>query len=327
MGGRWSSLVVLGIALASSAAVAAAPPKKTPKPVAPDDPRYGLLTPIPDRGGVPPISSLLGVPSERELEWRARARNYEKQLSGIRRVHFGRSRSERLRAEGFERLREFTDPAAFRPMIEVTGGEADDVRLAVLDHLRDQGDEGQAALAWVAIHDRNDAIRNEAMNRMATPVSVPVLRVLDQALRSNVHRVASNAGWLSGAMNALETIPLLIFSQATRDPAPQDEGDLAWIAIQTERAYVQDLVPVVGDSSGAFMPVVGTVSEGIVLRVTDAVVIVYRTVIHRVLVSMTSRDWGHPTDDMGYDMRAWWEWYNTEYVPFKNRQRERAAGS
>ena len=28
---------------------------------------------------------------------------------------------------------------------------------------------------------------------------------------------------------------------------------------------------------------------------------------------------------MGYDMRAWWEWYNGEYVPFKNEQARIAA--
>ncbi|MHC5112806.1 MAG: HEAT repeat domain-containing protein [Planctomycetota bacterium] len=322
MGARTTLLATI-LALAP-AGVALAPP---PKSVIPKDPRFGLLTPIPDRGAVPPIVSLLNAPSENELAWRSRARNYEKQIRGIRRVHFGRVRSERLRTEGLELLREFTDPAAFRPMIEVTAGESDDVRLAVLDHLRDSGDEGQAGLAWVAITDKDDAIRNEAMKRMVTPVSVPVLRVFDQTLRSNKHRIANNAGWLAGTLNALETLPLLIFSQATRDPAPQDEGDLAWIAIETQRAYVADLIPVVGDSSGAFMPVVGTVSEGIVLRVTDAVVIVYRTEIHLALVTMTTRDWGQPTDQMGYDMRAWWEWYNTDYVPFKNRQRQGATGS
>jgi hypothetical protein len=52
----------------------------------------------------------------------------------------------------------------------------------------------------------------------------------------------------------------------------------------------------------------------------DAVAIFYRTEIHRVLVAMTTEDWGQPTDYLAYDMKAWWEWYNAEYVPFKNEQ-------
>ncbi len=35
---------------------------------------------------------------------------------------------------------------------------------------------------------------------------------------------------------------------------------------------------------------------------------------------MTTRDWGRPTDHLGYDMGRWWAWYNDEYVPYKNAQ-------
>ena len=39
---------------------------------------------------------------------------------------------------------------------------------------------------------------------------------------------------------------------------------------------------------------------------------------------MTTDDWGQSTEYLGYDMRAWWEWYNGEYVPFKNEQAQLA---
>ncbi|MHC4141320.1 MAG: site-specific integrase [Planctomycetota bacterium] len=29
---------------------------------------------------------------------------------------------------------------------------------------------------------------------------------------------------------------------------------------------------------------------------------------------------GRPTDYVAYDMKAWWEWYNADHVPFKNEQ-------
>jgi hypothetical protein len=228
---------------------------------------------------------------------------------------------------GLEQIREFTDPAAFGPMLEVFGDSPEGVRLAIYDFLREQGDEGEAALAWDVIHmDKSEAaMRHEATLRLSEdlagkPTPQPVLQVLDTALRSNRHDVANNAGALAGAINALETIPLLIFAQATADPKPDDTGDLAWIAIETQQAYVANVQPVVGDDAGAFQPVLGIVSEGTILRVMDAVVVVYRTEIHGALVNMTTHDWGQSTENLAYDMRGWWNWYNKEYVPFKNEQ-------
>jgi hypothetical protein len=71
--------------------------------------------------------------------------------------------------------------------------------------------------------------------------------------------------------------------------------------------------------------VVGVVSEGAVLRVVDAVAIFYRTEVHRVVVSMTTADWGQSTEHLGYDLPAWWRWYNEQYVPYKNEQAALAA--
>jgi len=342
-------MLVCSLILAASAAAAppaSAPPASSPPASSPpasqpadagdpyqaptglDDPRVGLLTRLPDRGGVPPIVDMLYGPSREELNRRASARQYKQQLRRIRHLHFGTTRVPELRAEGIERIGEFVDPAAFHPMIEVFGHEQDDVRLAMLDHFMQHGDNGQAALAWAAIHSDDMAIRNEATGRMVSPPAAPALKVLDGALRSNEHEVANAAGALAGSLHAIQTIPLLMFAQATRDPAPQDEGDLAWIAFETQHAYVQNLLPVVGDNAGAFQPILGIINEGIVLRVLDAVVIVYRTEIHQSLVSMTTADWGQSTAHLGYDMGAWWHWYNDEYVPFKNEQAKlRALGA
>ena len=136
--------------------------------------------------------------------------------------------------------------------------------------------------------------------------------------------MAGNAGALAGTLNALETIPLLIFAQATEDE-PEDTGDLAWIAVQTQQAYIAELEPIVGGGAGAFAPVPGIASDGFVLRAVDAVVIVYRTPIHRALVNLTTHDWGRSTADFGYDMPRWYRWYNEEYVPHVNERRRLEA--
>jgi hypothetical protein len=306
---RLRQLAALGLLLAAGAG---------PEPVAPGQ-GGGILAPIPDRGAVPPIVAPAPRPPEAERAYRARVRQCAKHIRRIRHEYLGKIKVPGLREEGIAELRKLQDPAAFGPLVEELRREQDDVRLAVLDHLAGRGDQGQAALARVAIYDQNPEIRRKAVQRLVAPASKPVLRVLDEGLRSPVHDIANNAGIVAGATFALESIPLLIFAQATEDPV-ENEGDLAWIAVGTQRAFVAGIEPVVGEGAGAFRPIPGILQEGVILRVVDAVAIFYRTEIHYVLVRMTTADWGQPTDHLAYDMKAWWHWYNDEYVPFKNRQ-------
>ncbi len=289
-----------------------------------DDPRYGLLTPIPDHGAVPPIIELAGRPSDEELAFRRRSREYAAEIRRIRHEYLGGMRVAELRARGLDELRRLTDPAAFMPLIEELSDQKDDVRLAVLDHFAGQGDDGQAALAWIAVYDPGEAFRHEAQRRIVSPAPDTVLRVLDTALRSNRHDIANHAGTLAGSLRALQTIPLLIFAQATADPF-EETGDLAWIAVATQRAFVARIEPIVGSGAGAFQPIPGVVQEGAILRVVDAVVIFYRTEVHRSLVMMTTDDWGQSTAHLGYDMKVWWAWYNDEYLPARNAEIAAAA--
>jgi hypothetical protein len=301
-----------------------------PKTVAPREP-VGLLTPIPE-SGVPPIYNKMYDLTAEQIALRGKARGYAQQIRKIRHKHFGDVRVAEIREQGIELLNQFSDPAAFAPMIEELAREADDVRLGMLDHFARQGEEGQAALGWVAIYDKGAAIRNEALRRMVAPASEPVKYLLNKALRRDDHDVVCAAATIAGALNVVEAIPLLIFAQATGGggggsiiAASERSGDLAWIAIQTQIAYVQNLEPVVGDNSGGFQPVIGIVSEGVVMRVVDAVVIEYRTVVHRSLVAMSTNDWGQSTEYLSYNIKAWWDWYDKQYVPFKNEQAQKAA--
>ncbi len=275
------------------------------------------LAPIPDHGGVPAIVEIATRPAADELDFRRRVRENARQIRRIRHEYLGAMRAQELRNQGIDELRTFTDPAAFQPLIEELAREKDDVRLALLEHFAGQGDDGQAALAWIAISDPSEAFRHEAMRHMVSPASDPVLQVLDTGLRSTRHDLANHAGTLAGSLKALEAIPLLIFAQATQDPF-DEPGDLAWIAVATQTAFVAGLEPIVGSGAGAFRPIPGIVQEGAILRVVDAVVIFYRTEVHRVLVRMTTDDWGQSTAHLGYDMRAWWHWYNEEYVTAVN---------
>lgn len=277
-----------------------------------------LLKPIPAKGGVPPM-----VPARKERFDPAIVRGFEAQFRALRSRSFTTQHAP-TRTAGIEQLRAFTDPASFEPMWLVLGQEKDDVRLAVLDHYARQGEPGQAALAWVAIRGKSKEIRAEATRRVQRPPTESVLAVLDEALRSTEHEVVNNAGLLAGAVHAIEALPALIFAQFAQDTAAT-EGDLAWIAIGTTRSYVANVIPVTGDNSGAFQPVIGQVYEGVVMRVRDCVATTYRADVHNSLVSMSSFDTGTDTARLDWNMRAWWEWFNTEYVPFKQREDQELA--
>ncbi len=318
--------VIVGIS-SSSLIAQTANPADPPAPESPTAPLSAqsdtgvikYLSPLPENGTVPPIVEW-HPEYEQELAYRARVRGYDRQLKIIRYKYFGVRKLASLRQQGFDELTEFTDPAAFKPMVRAFAREKDDVRLAVLDHLAKQDEDGMAVLAWIAITDDDQAIRHEASKRLAAPASDRVLEQLDMALRSPDHTVAMHAAVLAGTLDAVEVIPLLIFAQAAGVPAAQQTGDLAWIAIETQRAFVAGVVAVAGDSSGSFQPIIGKISEGTLMRVVDAVVIVYRTEVHRTLVAMSSSDWDQPTDGLNYNINAWWHWYNEEYVPYKNEQ-------
>lgn len=312
-------LFILAILGASTAAGRAAPPEN-------DGKHY--LMPF-SHDAVPPIVDYEGRWSELEIV--ARAREYATQIRLIQRRHFGPVRLGKLRAEGLEELREFTDPAAFRPMWEILRQEKDDVRLGVLDHFASQDEEGQAALAWVAIHETGEddeslALKYEATKRLQGPASDPVLAELDWSLRSANHMIANNAASVAGVLDAVETIPLLIFGQAAGSGGSGSSGesgqtgDLAWIAIEHQTVYVRELIPIVNNGAVAFQPIPGIVTEGAVLRAVDAVVVIYRTIVHRVLVNMSTNDWGESTSHLGYDPGAWLAWYKNEYLPYKESQ-------
>ncbi|MBX3356697.1 MAG: hypothetical protein KF724_13460 [Phycisphaeraceae bacterium] len=282
-----------------------------------------LLVPLPSTGGVPPITQPPGDPTAMLWGGRAEQRRYADRAREIRERYFRSHRPDRREA-GMNALRAMNDPASFEPLIQAFSRAAPWARLALLDHFAECGAEGQAALAFIAITDRDPAQRAAATERIRRPVCDAALRVIDAALRHTTHDIVNSAGALAGNLNVLAAIPPMIFGQVADDPVRRG-GDLAWIAIGTTKTYVANVVPIVGDNSGAFAPVIGAVYEGVVLRVQDAVAYSYRTDLHEALVSMTSADFGESTAHLGYDMRAWWQWFNEEYVPFKQRQAEALA--
>lgn len=233
-------------------------------------------------------------------------------------MNFGIRRGA-VREEGIAQFKRWKDPASWQVLWDAMKREKDDVRLAYLDHLASQGGLGQAMLAKIAIRSDEAEMRHEASRRIHRPACDEVVAMIELGLRDDRHAVANQAGLLAGKVDAFAVIPSLIFAQVAADEKKTD-GDLAWIAIGTRTNYIANVVPVVGDRTGAFQPIVGSLQTGVLMRVQDAMVYTYRSDAHHSLVALTTRDFGQSTVDNGWDMKRWWTWFNTEYVPYKQAQ-------
>lgn len=301
-----------------------APDLRDPADYIPEDPRYGLLTPIPEDGNIAPIVRLVQDVDAAQRGDGAAMRETRKTIRRIRHEHFGSVRAAKIREQGIERIKSFTDPAVFGVLIEELNDQDDDVLLGLLDHFASLGEAGQGALAQVAIGHEDPAIRNEATRRLNTQTEAPVLFVLDQALRSENDHVVNRAAHLVNRLDVVEMIPLLIMQQTHRQPIRYERRDRPFIFIGTQRAFVHTLVPNVGGGGGAFAPVISTISSGVALRVENNHVLVYRTAAHDALRAMAARHTHRSAsalNELGYQRAAWVHWYNEHLLPAVNDQR------
>ncbi|MBC01714.1 MAG: hypothetical protein CMJ34_00215 [Phycisphaerae bacterium] len=270
--------------------------------------------PIPDRGPLPGmVDSALSQAIATDVK-ASEDGPYRETLQDLRRRCFGPTRGAERRTEGIAELRRYEDAGHLFAMPVVFAADRDDVRRAVIDHLSLQGERGQAALAWTAVHHERDDWRRAATEALVRPATPSTLAVMQSAFAASEHAVVERAGTLAGALDARVAIPHLIATQYSADTVRR-EGDLAWIAIGTQRSYVANLIPVTGDGSGAFRPVPGVLTEGFVFRVSDAVAVVHRTVVHQVLVDMTTEAVGEDTSRNGWSLVRWRDWYNRVYLP------------
>ena len=284
------------------------------EPPASDDDRILPPVALPAAGGVPFVVDPGHISSIAELARLSRHRLVAEPLRRIARSHFGRRRDLERRALGIDAIREHRGAASLFAMPIVFADEDEDVRRSVLRHLAESGDVGQAAIVHAAVHHEDRAWRRAALDACPRPLGASALAVLEAAFRNGRRDTVDRAAVAAGGLEARRMLPHLIAAQYTADSG-RARGDLAWIAIGTQRTYIQNLIPVAGGGSGAFRPVPGIINEGVVLRVTDAVAVTYRTEIHRVLVDMTSSAAGYDTASHGWRYDRWRAWYNEVELP------------
>lgn len=183
----------------------------------------------------------------------------------------------------------------------------------------------------------------EAAKRRTKPIppgvdsGVPwrVKAVVANGLKQRDNDVAATAAALAADLKLFELIPALVNAQLVGAPGGTsagvgggggDDGALAYILVGTQQAFVADLEPVVGDSAVAFDPQMGVATSGTVMRVIDASVVTYRTEVHYSLRRLANSGWdGRSTESLGYDSRAWADWYANEFLPYRKTVAEGTA--
>ncbi len=252
----------------------------------------------------------------------------EKEMRQIRFKYFRTLNNNLVRQEGILQLRKFNEPVAYKSLIDVFHDQGEDVQRAILDMFADaKSAEGDVALAWVAIFGKGEEFRNRATSRLETRtkeadggLTNKAKLVVVNAIRSQDDETIQRAANLSLQLAVFDAIPHMIPAQAGRTNAPSGDrvGDMAWIAVGQQTAFVSDLTPVVSQSSVAFDPQLDVVTDGVVLRIQDAAVTtVYRPIVNAALQGLGSRITGQDLRGLGYDTAKWWEWYKKDYLPAK----------
>lgn len=251
----------------------------------------------------------------------------DKALRKLRLAYFGQIRKDTVRQEGIVKLREYTDPALFPLMVELFGKEGPDVKQAIMDHFYDSASaEGDGSLAWMAMFGSDETTKSAAkglMNRrIAALGKVPdqVTLAVAAAIKSDERGPLMAGLELIKSLDLVQFVPWLIAGQVRQQGVQAGsggggDGDLAYIVVGQQTAFVSDLTPVVSQSAVGFDPQVSALTTGTLLRIHQAVVIEYNVDVNNALVELTSRHMGRSTRQLGWNVPAWRDFYANEFLP------------
>lgn len=222
-----------------------------------------------------------------------------------------------------EKVLAFKDPAAVEPLYESLARQKDVAKRQLLvDALsRIGGDDAAGRLVDIMAGDPNESVAVQAQMALKTVESETamlrmgnLLKTGDELARS---RVAMAMGDVGGG--AMESVPSLIRNLITLEERiihhEPTESQRSWFATGTMYAYVSDLEPVVAEAAVSFNPVISYLTSGCVLDVKATMEPwnehVWVTVRHQSVLDSLIRITGR---DFGWDIRAWYRWYQHDYL-------------
>jgi len=278
------------------------------------------------------VESLLARPGVRDAKDRSRdaarlaAMRLERETEVVRasmrelcRTGLAKDSSKESRAQALETLRSLRGPIELGEALVALEGNANtpdllardrEARRALLLALAEDEPFGQPALVRLGVT-AAEKVRNDALAALPPRISPDAEREVAHHLAGDRELFVNRAAGIAGAHAGAGLIPSLIAAQST--PPRQKRGDEAWIALGKSTSYIAGAVPVVGDASGAFQPIPGTIFEGSVLRIMESVVVIYRTEVYYSLRRVVERETGQPAPPFGWDQRLWTRWYEQDF--------------
>lgn len=169
---------------------------------------------------------------------------------------------------------------------------------------------GQPRLVELAVV-AGEPVRQRAREALPESISRDASMRIAGFLASDRELHINRAASLASAHPAAELIPALVNAQYA--PPRQTVGDEAWIAIGRTTHYIQNQIPLTGDSSTSFQPIIGTLFEGSLLRILESKVEIFRTEVHESLAMVVERNTGQPAPPFGYDRERWLTWHREEF--------------
>ncbi|MFM7261934.1 MAG: hypothetical protein ACKO3W_15190 [bacterium] len=240
-------------------------------------------------------------------------------LRELRRVGLAQDATKEDRARAVETLRGLRGAIELGEALAILEGDANnpnllardrDARRALLLALAENESFGEPALVRLGVT-ADEKVRPDAVAALPTRISPDAERQLSAFLAGDRELYVNRAASIASAHSGAALIPSLIAAQST--PPRQKHGDEAWIALGKSVSYVAGVVPVVGDASGAFQPIPGTIFEGSVFRIMESVVVIYRTEVYYSLRTVVERETGQPAPPFGWDQRLWTRWYEQDF--------------
>ena len=313
------------LSLAGSAAAQSAPPA-IPGPTPDRLKEIPLITDEPEDQPATSKANPNDPAVKAALDARRKQLALEREIRTLRFRYFRTSHAP-TRARGLDQLRALKDEATFGIQLKVFETDDADVKAVMLGNFREARDEvGDRALTWVAVTDGSDAARTQArlyiVERTTEAKETPrgVLGVLNGLILAGEPEQQRAGAGLASTLQIYETIPALLTAALPGDEDRQ--GDLAWIAITTQTAYVGSVVPVVATNSVGFQAVPATVTTGSLLRIRDATVTTVSGNVDLMpaLYGMADTITGGSTRGLGRDRGQWAMWYSSVYEPFMARR-------
>ena len=307
-------------------------------------------------GAVPPLVSGASETTTSQRSQQSaeagRLRNFERALNGVRFRYFDAPDRNGRRAIGIARLerllRAEPDPRKYSIAWDAFTRVHEADRAAIIDAFaRSDTDAGWTMLGWLAVFE-DGPLGDRAMGLLAARRDrvrwlIGLTEIAEGAILSEHPLHAQRASLMVEALGLLDVVPAMIVGQIWPPNARSAEEGVS------DRIYLRQTRPPplqFNDFLARNRPMrlhsieAEYAGSGVIqvkrrehvgirdfsLPNRNSQPVFHRGGTHESLIRVTTREWGRPTDHLGWDVAQWQRWYIEEFQPLVIERRRTDAG-